>query len=298
MLREFFGKFFNHLKSLLGMDKIVRYTETTLVFLSVLLLTLLVVKIYNRWMKRIAARGQGHELFDQTRFTFTTHLVRSLIYFLGFTLALYTIPALKTLSISLFAGSGIVAVIVGFASQSAFSNIVGGIFLAIFKPFRVGDRIKLVGQNITGFVDDITMRHTVLKTFENSRIIIPNAVISNETIENITLTDPKVCKPVSFSVAYTANLDQAMEVIRQTAEKHPLSIDNRSEEQKLNNEPIVSVRVVALADFSVNLKAWVWANSAGDAFILECELLKMVKENFDKEGIEIPYPYHNVIVKR
>ncbi len=92
------------------------------------------------------------------------------------------VDELQTISTGIFASAGIFAAIIGFASQQAFSNIVGGIFIVIFKPFRVGDFIQ-VGTNI-GNVEDITLRHTVIKDLQNKRIIIPNSVISTETIVN------------------------------------------------------------------------------------------------------------------
>jgi len=71
----------------------------------------------------------------------------------------------------MLAGAGILAVAVGFASQAALSNIISGVFVVIFKPFRVGDRLKI--NELTGVVEDITLRHTVIRDLENKRIIIP-----------------------------------------------------------------------------------------------------------------------------
>jgi small-conductance mechanosensitive channel len=79
--------------------------------------------------------------------------------------------------------------------------------------------------------------------------------------------------------------------------KHPLQVDNRSPEEIQENKPEVMVRVVALANFSVTLKAWVWAENAANGFELSCDLLYSIKTRFDQEGIEIPYPYQNVILK-
>ena len=85
-----------------------------------------------------------------------------------------SIPSLKNLGTALFAGAGVMAAVKGFASQAAFSNIISGVFVILFKPFRVGDIVQLT-NGLKGKVTDITFRHTVIKDYENRRIIIPNS---------------------------------------------------------------------------------------------------------------------------
>lgn len=233
---------------------------------------------------------------DQTHYTFLKHLISASIYILGFIVAIYMIPSLRTLSVSLLAGAGIFAVVVGFASQAAFSNIVSGIFIAIFKPFRVGDTIKL-GTGIGGTIEDITLRHTVIKNYENRRIIVPNTVISNEIIENSSLVDEKICKHFEIGISYDSDINKAMKIIQREAQKHPDFLDERTKEDKKNKEPAVRVRVVGFGDSSVNLKAWIWTKNPASSFRLGTDLNKSVKEAFDKSGIEIPFPYRTIVYK-
>ena len=89
-----------------------------------------------------------------------------------------------------------------------------------------------------------------------------------------------------------------MKIIREEAEKHPKIYDNREEEQKKEKEPIVKVKVIGFGDSSVNLRAWVWAKDPADSFAMSCDLNKSIKERFDKEGIEIPYPYRTIVYKK
>ena len=109
-----------------------------------------------------------------------------LIYTIGIIAIVYSIHSVNHIGKTLFAGAGIFSAILGFASQQAFSNIIGGIFLVLFKPFRIGDLIK-VGTLNEGYVEDITLRHTVIKDFGNKRIVIPNLLISTETIQSLRL---------------------------------------------------------------------------------------------------------------
>ncbi len=264
---------------------------------SILILTFIAAKIARKIFDKFFTKSAELINVDPTQYNFLKHFISGLIYVIGIGLAVYTIDALRALSVSIFAGAGILAVIIGFASQQAFSNVVSGIFLSIFKPFRVGDRVK-VGSDISGIVEDITIRHTVIRTFENKRIIIPNSVISTAIIENASLGDEKICKFVEFGISYDSDIDKAMRIMQEEAEKHPDFLDNRTERDKENNEPAVKVRVISLGDSSVNLRAWVWAPDPGSAFRMGCDLNKSIKERFDREEIEIPFPYRTIVYKR
>ncbi len=262
----------------------------------IILATVLVQKIVARLISRSVKKSSKFIKVEETRYKFFKHFVSALIYLIGMGMAIYTIPPLRTISVSLFAGAGILAIIVGFASQQAFSNIVSGLVIVIFKPFRVGDRIT-IGADLRGIVEDINLRHTVVRNFENKRIIIPNSVISNEKIENASIDDETICKFVDFSIGYDSDINKAMKIMEKEALKHPLHLDNRDKQQKKENAPVVQVRVIGFGDSSVNLRLWVWAKNSVDAFVLGCDLNKSIKESFDKGGIEIPYPYRMIVYK-
>lgn len=234
---------------------------------------------------------------DPTNFSFLKNSVGFIIFTSAVIFIFYKIPYLKSIGTALFAGAGIVAVIVGFASQKAFSNIISGIFILIFKPFKISDIIEFKdGQK--GVVEEITLRHTIIKDYENRRIVIPNSMISDETIINSNISDEKIRKHIVFSISYDSNIDLALKIIKEEAENHPLVIDNRSSKEKEDGIEVVVVRVVNLGDFSVDLKAYVWTNNNDTAFTLKCDLLKSVKERFDREGIEIPFPYRTLVYKK
>jgi len=207
------------------------------------------------------------------------------------------IPTLKAFAITLFAGAGILVALIGFAAQEAFSNIVSGVFIVMFRPFRVGDMIK-VGSLQYGIVEDITLRHTVINSFENKRIIIPNSVISSDVIINDSISDDKICKWVEIGISYDSDIDLAIKIIQEEAEKHPLSIDNRTQEMIEAGEPVIEVRVIDLDEYSVNLRAYVWLNGPLEAPRVRTDINKSVKKRFDAEGVEIPFPYRTVVYKK
>ncbi len=261
---------------------------------AILALTILANKIFKVLINRYFKKASNMIQADPTNYTFLRHFLSAAIYIIGISFAVWNIPSLKTLSVSLFAGAGILAVIIGFASQQAFANIVNGVLIIIFKPFRVGDWIRM--KDIAGNVEDITLRHTIIRSPENKRIIIPNSVIGAEIIENSHIKDEKVCKIIDFSIGYKDNIDKAIRIIQSEAKKHPFFLDHRRDE--FDKEPAVPVRVVSWGESGINLKAWIWARTPGEGFQLKCDLLKNIKERFDREKIEIPYPHRTIITKK
>lgn len=248
--------------------------------------------IFNRYLENSATSLN----VDPTRYKFLKNALTAIIAVVALVAIFYSIPALSSLGTTLFAGAGIITVIVGFASQQAFSNIISGIFIVISKPFRVGDIIK-IGTAYGGTVEDITLRHTVIRNFENRRIIVPNSVISSETIENSSIYDPKICNFIFIGISYDSDIDKAIKIIQEEAESHPSFLDNRTEEDKKNGVPPVVVRLMDFGDSSVNLRASVWSANAGAGFAMKCDLHKSIKERFDREGIEIPFPYRTLVFK-
>ncbi len=233
---------------------------------------------------------------DSTNLSFLKNSVSFILYTAAAIYIFYNIPALHSLGTGLFAGAGIAAVVIGFAAQKAFSNIISGIFILIFKPFSVGDTIE-IGEKRKGIVEEITLRHIMIRDYENRRILIPNSIISDETIINSSIIDEKIRQFVEFGISYDSDVDTATKIIREEAEKHPDFIDNRKKDEKKNKIPSVIIRLTSLDDFSVQLRAYVWVKNNDTGFTLKCDILKSVKKRFEKEGIEIPFPYRTIVYK-
>jgi small-conductance mechanosensitive channel len=195
-------------------------------------------------------------------------------------------------------GAGVIAIIAGIASQEALANVVGGVFIISFKPFRIGDRIK-ISDNMVGTVTDITMRHTVIRNFENKMIVIPNAIINKEKLINYDLGELKCCERIEIGISYDSNVVLAKKIMQEECENHPLILDDRSAEEKKQKLPIVKTALISLNDSSVTIRAWAWANNYSDSFQLRIDdVLESVKLRFEQEGIEIPFPYRTLVMKK
>ena len=272
---------------------LVKYSIITI---ASLLVALVISKILRILIDRFIKLSSKKLRVDHTQFNFLKNAVTFFVFLAAIIFIFYSIPRLKALSITMFAGAGILTAIALFASQQAFANIVSGVFIVIFKPFRVNDLVD-VGNLPKGRVEDITLRHTVIRNFENRRMIIPNSVISSEILVNSSIVDETICNFIDMGISYDSNIDKAMEIMRKEAIAHPNFIDHRTKEDIDQGIQPVTVRVMGFGDSSVNLRAFVWSMDHSTGFVLKTDLYKSIKEQFDKHGIEIPFPYRTIVYK-
>lgn len=274
--------------------KIATDNHLAAVFIAIAL-ALIVSYSLRKFLTRFINHRSDALNIDPTRYNFMKNASTAVIIGAALAFTFYAIPSLRSLGTTLFAGAGIAAAAIAFASQQALSNIIGGVFLVIFRPFRVGDIIHVSSHS--GEVEDITLRHTVIKSFENRRIIIPNAVMSNETIVNSTIKEEKMCRFVEFGISYDSNVDLAKKLISDEALKHPDYIAGLTKEEKGKGVESPRIRMISHGDFAITLRLYFWAAGPIQAMHAHWDLLESVKRRFDIEGIEIPFPYRTIVYK-
>lgn len=271
----------------------VRHSLVAIVVIAIaFIISTLLRKVLNLFINKSSAKLN----VDPTKYSFLKNGLSFIIYTVALFFIIYTVPALRNLGTTLFASAGLFAAFLGLASQQAFSNIVGGIFIVIFKPFRVGDVVSIL-NTYDGTIEDITLRHTVIRDFQNKRIVIPNSVINSETIINSNLNDDRINRQLFFGISYESNVELAKKIIKEEAEKHPFCIDWRTKEDIKNGEEKVKVRLFDFGDSAIVLRANVWSENPTFSFELKCELNEIVKKRFDMEGIEIPFPHRTLVFK-
>jgi small conductance mechanosensitive channel len=187
--------------------------------------------------------------------------------FLG---ALATIAAAATLAI-------------GFAMQDVIKNFVAGIFIFTDRPFRLGDWIKWDGNS--GIVEDISLRVTRVRTFDNELLTVPNSQLTDGVIKNPVAKGQLRLKFV-FGIGYDDDIDRATEIILEEAENH----------EGIMDDPGPTVRLIELGDSSVGLQSRIWIDdpSRADFVKIRAEYIKAVKERFDEADINIPYPNRTI----
>lgn len=298
--------------------------DTLLFIIFVGVGTILVARTVNNIMESYFKKASTKLHMDITTFRMFRHIVVAAIYFIGLVVVIFSIPSLRDLSVALLSGAGLAGIVIGFAAQNTLSNIIAGIALAVFQPFRVGDRLTIMKEY--GKVADLNLRHTVILTWDNRRLIIPNSVISNEAIVNWTIEDPAVIWPIDVGIGYDSDIGLAKKIMIEEARKHPKVMAPQTLEYSvvkpgfLRSETLTSgfmnpsilhivdpdfrergqvkVYVTELGEYSVNLRMQMWFKDRSDAYSSGCEIREAIKKRFDEEGIEIPYPYRTVLYKK
>lgn len=250
----------------------------------IVFVTFVLTRVIKLVMNRFIKRSSDFLKIDKTRFKFFSNTINAVIYILAFILIIHTIPELRGISTTLFASAGVLAAVIGFASQQAVANIVGGVFVVLFRPFRVGDNIK-VGVDLIGTVEDITLRHTVIKDAENARIIIPNAMINSQTVINYDIIDSKSKKRIAFNVGLDTDTDLAIKIIQDHVFTHPLILSSH-----YTHASSVIVEITAVTERFVTLRAYVWTKNVDDAGTLSNDLNKTIFNEFKKRGIGFGEP--------
>lgn len=227
--------------------------------------------LMNKFLSKEMLRGKLHLIFLKG-------IIIAFFWAVAALTALSGIPAFSKTWETAVASSGIAAVVLGLAAQSSLANVFAGISLsaAHSRPFDIGDRIKIDSYE-PGFVENITLRHTVIKTYLNEIIYVPNSVVGAATIINYT-QEKSFSYPVDISVAYGTDMEKAKEIMADVIASHPRHFGPR---------PTVLCRSCDAS--GVTLRALVETADFRDNPVACSDVRIEVMRRFKEEGIEIPY---------
>lgn len=210
---------------------------------------------------------------DQTMQIMIRRLVSATIYLIGLMLIIYQIPQLRSLVTAIVAGAGIAGLAIGYAARDSLANFTSSIFIAVFKPFRVGDLVDFRGEH--GQIEDLTLRHTVIRTTDNKRVIIPNSIMGNEPIINWSIRDSEITWIVDFDLGKASDIDKAREIIIKNVRSHPLVLKDRPMSVQLINSKCTEL----ILRLEVTVPGRNVANGIG------CDIREAVKKEFEEHGI-------------
>ena len=196
------------------------------------------------------------------------------------------------------ASTGVLTLAISLATQDAISEFVNGVMIYTFRPFKINDTIRLTDHAIIGRVIDISLRHTIIKTPENTELVIPNSIMNKEILENISNVDNKKANFLELDISYESDIDLAFKIIEEEVIAHPSFVDPRSEEEKNEGKKAVTIRLDGLLDSSMHIKAIIYSENGAKGISMLSDLRISIKKRFDKEGIEIPYPHTTVEIKK
>lgn len=181
---------------------------------------------------------------------------------------------------ALLGAAGIFGVAIGFASQTSVSNIISGIFLISEKPFMIGDVVEVAGN--LGSIESIDLLSIKLKTFDGRYVRIPNETMIKNDVINLTRYDIRRAQFV-VGVAYKEDVRKVLEILKDIAENMPDAL----------KDPAPLIQLDGFGDSSIDINFGVWT-ATSNVIDMKTQLMLAVKERFDKEGIEIPFPHISI----
>lgn len=203
------------------------------------------------------------------------------IYYGVIAVALLSALGVSGLDLSgLFLAGGIAGIVIGFATQSLFSNLISGIFLHIDKPMKIGDPVMISGKlpDIAGVVVEVTALSTRFRMFDGTYVRMPNSEVFLSEIHNFSSA---AARRVEFTigVAYKEDTVEVIDVIKNSLDQTPLVLV----------EPLPDLYVDDLGESSVNINVWCWVPFSV-WFDMRKQLVEQIKRELDAKGIEIPFP--------
>jgi small-conductance mechanosensitive channel len=238
--------------------------------LAVLVLAVLVGRALRPFVRRRLARYRSPS-FARVFAKLTSSVITTLGVLLALTILF---PSVKPVDV--LAGAGVATIAIGIAFQSVLGNLLAGILLLFRQPFRGGDQVAI--GDVSGTVEEINIRETVVRTYDGRRVLIPNDTVYSEVI-TVQTAHPQVRVAVDVGIAYEADLDRALALAAEAAAAVPgTSVD-----------PAPQVLVTALGASTVELQVLVWCQAdQGQVLRTTDATLRAVKAAFDEGGVEMP----------
>lgn len=241
------------------------------------LLVLIVGRMVSRGITRAVGRVMGKAGVEATLAKFLDNVLYAALLAVVVIAALDRVGVDTASALAVFATAGLA---VGLALKDTLSDFAAGVMLILFKPFKVGDAIEAAG--VVGKVEAIQMATTVLLTPDNRQVTVPNSALKGGMIINYTAMPTRRIDLV-FGIGYGDDFELAKRLIANVLEDDPRVLE----------DPAPFVKVMELADSSVNIAVRPWVN-AGDFWDTRCDLHEKIKAAFDANGVSIPFPQRDV----
>lgn len=240
-----------------------------------------VILVAGRYVVKLAAAVIGKAMrktkVDETVEKFCV----SLTSFIGMIFVIVaTLAKLGVQTASIVAAVGAIGLAIGLAMQGSLSNFASGILIITFRPFKVGDLVKIAGE--VGTVREIDMFTTKIITPDNKTMIIPNSILTADTITNLTETEDLRLDLV-FGAGYDDDIDKVKGILQKLV----------SEDERILKTPEPLIGVLEHADSSINYAVRPWVK-AKDFWAVYFSLNEKVKKAFDAEEVSIPYPQRDI----
>ena len=259
------------------------------IFLAIVFafLAWLIGSLLKKAVQRVLAHDQ-HAHVDRMAVKFIAKLTRYGVYVFAFAAYAHFVPALSGVGAASLTSIGMISLIVGFAAQNTLGNLIAGISLLLYRPFKLGDRLQVSAPTglETGTVESLTLGYTLLKTDDNRRVVVPNSLMASQTAINLTANDPRVICSVLIGISRVADIDRARAILLELAGKNSLATQ------------VCGCPLTELRSSGIVLSLDAWCADALTAITFKSELLEHAVKRFALADIRVSFPPTTVILRR
>lgn len=236
-----------------------------------------------KWLVKLVGRSMDRAGADEGVKQFVKPLVKYGLYVLLIFMIMGVFGIATTSAVAVLGSAGVA---IGLALQGSLSNFAGGVLILVLKPFRVGDYIIEDTNKNEGIVSEISIFYTKLHTTDNRVVVIPNGILSNCSLTNVTDMDRRRVD-LSVGISYEADIRKAKEILFKLATEEPARLPEE--------EPVVYVDTLGASSVDLGIRIWVRTEEYWSA---RWRLTENIKYTFDENGIEIPYQKIDVQIKQ
>ena len=263
-------------------------------FLITFLITVVIAKIFTTILEKLVDHAMKKDARASMPFKYLLKIIRTVIYVIAVFAILMNVKPLQSISTAILGATSVMTVVVGLAAQETFGNFIAGFFIVIYQPFHVGDMVNLPEKNISGTVIEITFRHTILNTIENTKIIVPNSTMNSAIVEDKAFGQKTYIRYLFLSVAYNTDIDKLERVITDVVINTDGVIDTRSVEAQEKNLPI-NITVNEFLDSGIQIRFPFTTKSLAKSVETASKIRKSLLVAFRENEIEIPYQKIQII---
>jgi len=246
---------------------------------NILKIVLIIVSTYivSKVLERFFV-GSLQKKYKKSAIIQVQRIIRIIICISAFLLILWTFNIDVT---AVVAGLGVGAIVIGFGLKDIISNWISGIIIITEKIYRIDDIIKV--GNIVGVVRDISLRSTKLRTYDRDEVIIPNSVMVNEKVINLTRGRKETISSIVFSIDYTSNTDEAKKIIDSILRKQKNVIIDEKRKREIRF-------VVRIKEWTVDIETLFWINDPENEEFIKSDITEKIKKEFERKKILPPIP--------
>lgn len=271
--------FYNDLATIISAT-LPKLSGTLIIVLLVVISRRTVNSLLRRWQTKIIGKLKKKKKANisatETKIVITRRILNATIYFVALIFFLLQFQAMRNIGTGLLASAGVAGIVIGMAAQNTLSNVISGIYISFAQPVRLKDAVIFEGD--FGWIEEISLAHTIIKTWDNRRIIAPNNIIANKVMQNWSLKDTSLLGVVIVYLDYHCDIDTIREWVKDLVEQSSYA----------SADKIYGVQVIDFTEKAMVVRILAKGDDAATTWNLRCQIREMLVKKFKESKMPMP----------